>query len=134
MKVLVAGGRDFTNAEAIIHFINDLMAEGKLPEDTPLELVCGMAQGADITAYHVFKNNGLTIHEFPADWKDMSEPCIRKVNKYGAYNALAGMKRNTEMSEVAEVLIAFWDGVSKGTKDMINKMQALGKPVYICRY
>lgn len=134
MKVLVAGGRDFTDTQVMTDYINELMAKGKIPEDIDLELVCGMAAGADITAYHLFKNNGLVVHEFPADWNDMTEPCIRKVNKYGVYNALAGMKRNTKMAHAADVLIAFWDRKSKGTRDMISQMTRLNKPIFIYYY
>ena len=44
------------------------------------------------------------------------------------------MIRNGEMAEYADMLIAFWDGKSVGTQDMINKMKKLGKEVKIIYY
>lgn len=35
------------------------------------------------------------------------------------------------MAEYADVLIAIWDGKSNGTKNMIEEMQKLEKPVYL---
>ena len=43
----------------------------------------------------------------------------------------AGYKRNAEMAEYADALIAVWDGDSKGTKHMIECMNKLNKKVYI---
>ncbi|MGL4252945.1 MAG: hypothetical protein ACRCR2_02650, partial [Fusobacteriaceae bacterium] len=77
----------------------------------------------------------LQTKEFPADWQDMSEPCVVKYTRTGsAYNALAGMKRNTQMMEAACSLIAFWDGHSRGTKDMIDKMTKANKRVRVIKY
>ena len=46
---------------------------------------------------------------FPANW-----------NKFGKS---AGFRRNEQMAEVADALIAFWDGKSHGTKHMIEIME-----------
>ena len=45
------------------------------------------------------------LTKFPADWK--------------SYGKAAGPKRNEQMANYADTLIAFWDGESKGTKHMI---------------
>jgi hypothetical protein len=57
---------------------------------------------------------------FPPDWK-----------KYGKS---AGYRRNKEMAEVADALVAFWDGKSKGTANMIDLMRKAGKPLKIVYY
>jgi len=133
MKIIVAGGRDFTNKERMVNELNSLLEEGVLHGE--IELVCGMAAGADLTAKTLFEDIGLAVHKRPAGWDDMSLPCRRKVNRYGKeYNALAGMKRNHSMGDEADLLVAFWDGKSKGTKDMIDYMNKLGKPVYVFYY
>ena len=54
---------------------------------------------------------------FNADW-----------NKHGR---AAGPMRNKQMADYADVLIAVWDGQSKGTKNMIDQMNKLNKPVFI---
>lgn len=44
------------------------------------------------------------------------------------------MRRNKAMAEAAYVLVAFWDGKSRGTGNMINTMKKLGKPVKIVAF
>lgn len=118
MKLIVAGGRDFTDTNRMIAELQKLVESGEIT-DSP-ELVCGMARGADMLAYSLWANNKMPIHNFPANW-----------NKHGKS---AGYKRNQEMGEFADAAVCFWDGNSKGTKHMIDIMNRLNKPVYIVRY
>lgn len=118
MKLIVAGGRDFTDINRMIAELQKLVESGEIT-DSP-ELVCGMARGADMLAYSLWANNSMPIHNFPANW-----------NKHGKS---AGYKRNQEMGEFADVAVCFWDGKSKGTKHMIDIMHKLNKPVYVVRY
>lgn len=118
MKLIVAGGRDFTDTNRMIAELQKLVESGEIT-DSP-ELVCGMARGADMLAYSLWANNKMPIHNFPANW-----------DKYGKS---AGYRRNQEMGEFADAAVCFWDGNSKGTKHMIDIMQKLNKPVYIVRY
>lgn len=132
MKLIVAGGRDFTDIDCMHKILEEMDKEDLI--DSDVQLVCGMAKGADLMAKDIFDANGLIVLEYPADWNDMSEPCVRKTNRHGAYNALAGMKRNHAMGDEANILLAFWNGKSKGTKDMIDYMLKLNKSVYVIDY
>lgn len=38
------------------------------------------------------------------------------------------------MSKVGDILVAFWDGKSNGTGNMIRLMQLKGKPVHIINF
>ena len=118
-KIIVAGGREFTDYDKAKRHILELIDEGFITWDD--ELVCGMARGADRVGMdvwiHVLRNK---VHEFPADW-----------NKHGR---AAGPIRNAEMGQFADKLIAFWNGESKGTKHMIDYMEKLGKPVKVILY
>ena len=118
MKLIVAGGRDFTDTNRMIAELQKLVKSGEIT-DSP-ELVCGMARGADMLAYSLWANNRMPIHNFPANW-----------NKYGKS---AGFRRNKEMGEFADAAVCFWDGNSRGTKHMIDIMNRLNKPVYVVRY
>ena len=118
MKLIVAGGRNFVNTQVMITVLMDLVEKGKI--DPNPELVCGMARGADMLAYSLWANHNMKIHTFPADWK--------------THPRSAGYIRNAEMGNFADVLVAFWDGKSRGTKHMIDIMQRLNKPVYVVRY
>lgn len=132
-KIIIAGGRKFNDRALMIKALNEVGEKLNL-EAADITIVCGMAEGADLLGYSLAKENGIACIEFPADWQDMSEPCVVKTNKRGTYNALAGMKRNHAMGDHADILIAFWDGKSSGTLDMINYMFSLEKPIYTYRY
>jgi hypothetical protein len=60
------------------------------------------------------------LKRFPADWD--------------THGRAAGVIRNKQMAEYGDMLIAFWDGESKGTKNMIDTSKKLGLLVYVHRY
>ena len=114
MKILVCGSRTFTDADAIER---ELRAYTQYePNATVIE---GAARGADIIAGNVAHRMGFIIEEYPADW-----------NKYGKR---AGFIRNTEMLAKGrpDIVIAFWDGQSRGTAMMIEIAKKAGVPVKV---
>lgn len=117
-KLIVAGGRDFTNADLLARSLCDL-ADG-IYADKAISIVSGMARGADNLGYLFAIKHNVVKYQFPADW-----------NQYGKR---AGMIRNKQMGDFADGLLAFWDGQSRGTKQMIEYMRSLGKPVHIINY
>lgn len=78
-------------------------------------VICGCALGADSAGHMWAHENGRKVECFPADWKKLGKG--------------AGIIRNGQMAEVADALIAIWDGGSRGTKDMIRRME--GKPTMV---
>jgi len=62
----------------------------------------GAYKGTDLLGEKYAAKRHHKIKQFPADWR--------------RYEKSAGFKRNTQMATYADVLIAFWDGESKGTK------------------
>lgn len=83
---------------------------------SPSEIVSGTAWGVDACgeAWAVLRQVKLTT--FPADW-----------DKYGK---AAGPKRNQQMADYADALLLVWDGVSKGSRNMLSEMERRKKPVY----
>lgn len=124
MKIIVAGGREFKTDE---HYqrMCDVLDKFQNDMDGEFELVYGCARGADTLAYNWAISKGLKIHAFPAQWKK---------HKGEKYDLNAGFKRNIEMAEFADALIAFWDGESKGTKHMIKEARKRGLPVLLELY
>ena len=120
MKVIIAGGRDFTNVTVMATTLNNLQDVDHVIEIEKLTLICGMARGADLIAYKLFSKAGLPIKMYPADWDQ--------------YGKRAGFIRNTQMADVADMLIAFWDGESRGTAHMINTMKQQHKSVFVFNY
>ena len=117
-KLIVAGGRDFADyakLELVLFALNSYALA-----DKNISIVSGMAKGADQMAYHFAKENQIKCYAYPANW-----------DKYGKS---AGYVRNAEMAKESDGLLAFWDGVSKGTKNMIETMQKAGKWVHVVEY
>lgn len=117
-KLIVAGGRDFADYSQLSKAILDL-ANGAYA-DKGVSIVSGMARGADALGARFAKEHGVQLYEAPANW-----------DKYGKR---AGFVRNNEMGVFSDGLLAFWDGQSKGTEQMIQYMRSLKKPVTVIRY
>lgn len=112
MRVIVAGSRDLLDP----YEVEEAIVFSAFPIT---ELVCGMARGVDMNAYLWAKRNGVAVREMPAIWRD----------KDGVVNMRAGPERNQRMADCAEALIAVWDGVSPGTRDMIARAKRRNLPV-----
>lgn len=102
MKVAVIGSRNL-NVKKISHFI---------PAATT-EIVSGGAKGVDTAAKKYSDEYGCKYTEFLPDYK-----------KYGR---AAPLKRNDEIIDYADMVVAIWDSSSKGTKYVIDKCKKLKK-------
>ncbi len=106
MKVAVIGSRGL--------IVKDL--ERYLPKDTT-EIVSGGARGIDTCAENYAEQNGIPITVFLPDYQ-----------RYGRGSPL---KRNVQIIDYADLVLAFWDGKSRGTKFVIDKCKEKNKPVRI---
>ena len=111
-KVIIAGSRDITNYHAVCAAV----AKSGFREIIS-EIVSGHARGVDQLGEKFAKEHKIPMRIFPADWD--------------TYGKSAGHRRNREMGDYADILIALWDGKSRGTKGMIDYMYSLDKRVYI---
>jgi len=115
MKVIIAGGREFKNMELMTKKMDFFLSNV-----TDIEIVSGKARGADAIGEEYAKLRNYPIVEFPANWDK--------------YKKGAGYKRNVEMADYADALVAFWDGESRGTQHMINIANKRGIQVKIIKY
>lgn len=106
MKVAVIGSRNLT-----LKNLGDY-----LPEETT-EIVSGGAIGIDRCARRYAQENNISLTEFLPDYK-----------KYGK---AAPLKRNIEIIEYADFVLAFWDGKSHGTKFVIDNCKRMGVPIRV---
>ena len=98
-------------------------------------IIEGGATGADRLGREYAKLRGIDFTTQDADWKDLTTPPVLiKRNSYGEYNALAGIARNHKMGDMASHAVIYWDGKSTGSKDMLNYMKQLKKPVKVFSY
>lgn len=116
MRVIVCGGRNFQDREFCFEKLDEII--GQLDN---VEIVSGHAKGADTFGEEYALKNSLKVSVFKPDWK-----------KYGRG---AGPVRNKEMYKYAledePMVIAFWDGESKGTKSMIDIATKDGAKVHL---
>ena len=115
-RLIVAGGRDFFKFKSVETEI-DKIREHRHPN---IIIVTGMARGADLMGLRYAQERGLVYERYPADW--------------ARYGKRAGFIRNKAMADHSDMLLAFWDGESKGTRNMIKTMLKQGKPVKTVRY
>ena len=95
MKAAIIGSRNITNID-LSRFI---------PKETT-EIISGGAKGVDTLAKEYALENGLKLTEF--------------LPEYERYGKGAPLKRNITIIESADIVLAFWDGKSRGTKFVIE--------------
>jgi len=117
--LIIAGGRDFNQWEPFYGGVNAWFDEHD-PEYENTTIVCGMALGADTMGRLIAEDRGVPVKAMYAQW-----------NQYGKR---AGGIRNQQMAEISTHLIAFWDGISPGTRDMIMRARILGLGVSVVMY
>ncbi|MGN0634085.1 MAG: hypothetical protein ACI4JW_09490 [Oscillospiraceae bacterium] len=106
MKVAVIGSRGLK--------VRDLGMY--LPKDTA-EIVSGGAKGIDSCAREYALSHGIKLTEF--------------LPEYDKYGRSAPLKRNITIIEYADVVLAFWDGKSHGTKFVIDNCKRMNVPVRV---
>jgi hypothetical protein len=120
VKLIIAGSRDLEVSPDMIHDeVDRMLAEHNV---IPSELVSGCARGPDRAGENWAGALEMTITRFPitpADWR--------------SYGRSAGPRRNLAMAKYADALLAFWDGSSRGTADMVAQMRDRRKPVRVVK-
>lgn len=77
--------------------------------------------GADLLVGELAERMGFEVEVWPADWAGEGK--------------IAGFKRNTRMLKSGiELVLAFWDGISNGTKDTMTKARVMGIPVRVIEF
>ena len=116
LKVIMACGRIFNDynmlEQTLDYFLQNHMND--------VCILCGMARGADILGHAYAQKHGCKVEEYPAKWD--------------IHGKRAGFMRNEEMAKNADALVAFWDGESHGTKDMIRRARKHGLDIRVIRY
>lgn len=106
MKIAIIGSRILTNVDV-----------SKYVPDGITEIISGGARGID------------TLAEKFADENGIPKTIIRP--EYSRYKRGAPLKRNEKIVETADLIIALWDGKSRGTKYVIDYAKKLEKRVEI---
>ena len=90
--------------------------EEYLPKDTT-EIVSGGARGVDASAREYALRHGLKLTEY--------------LPEYSRYGRATPLKRNITIIENADLVLAFWDGTSRGTKFVIDNCEKRNIPIKV---
>lgn len=133
MRIIIAGSRSFDDYELLVSECNRIFKQlsdeglltGKIDLNIPdMEIISGKARGADTLGEEFAKDYGIKIKQFVPDWDGLGKR--------------AGYVRNADMALYAKedngVLIAFYDGESKGTKHMIDLAKKHGLKVFVVNF
>jgi len=113
MKLIVAGSRSIKDKEIVHKYITEYE---DLVERVD-HIICGGAKGVDLSAVLYAMRYSLPYTVFLPNYK--------------MYGKIAPLIRNEKMSTYGDVLLAIWDGKSRGTIHMKECMERLDKPVIL---
>lgn len=124
-RIIVAGGRDFADfallADTLTNYIFETLSCNKGVE---FEIISGRARGADRFGEKFADRMLIPVICFEPDWL--------------TYGKGAGIVRNKAMAKYAAeeigILFAFWDGKSRGTKNMIETAEKYGLEIHVIKY
>lgn len=125
MKIAIVGSRDFDDYKYLLNKMEEvvnmnllqLSYEGEFPM---FSVVSGGARGADKLAERFAEEHGVPIEIFVPDWNRNPKS--------------AGILRNLQIIDASDIIVAFWDGKSTGTKHTIETAAKLGKDVYVFNF
>ena len=130
LRIIIAGGREFNDYDLLHDKIMEYLASMDdtdiINSPSQVKFISGTARGADTLGEQFAYRYGYDVKRFPADWSGLGKR--------------AGYVRNEQMAKYASdgnnygVLIAFWDGRSRGTKHMIDLANKHGLEVHVVRY
>lgn len=115
IKIGIVGSRNFNDFELLeqnlIEYCKDIEVDS---------IVSGGASGADKLGELFADKNNYKKEIYLPDWK--------------TFGKSAGFKRNIQIVENSDIIFAFWDGKSKGTKHSIDLTKKAKKPIKIIYY
>lgn len=115
MKLAIIGSRSFDDYNLLKQICDKIHTKYVITE-----IVSGGAKGADLLGERFANEYAIKTNIFIPDW-----------NRHGKS---AGFIRNNDIVNHSDLVLAFWDGVSKGTNHSINIAKKTNKPIIIFNY
>jgi len=110
MRVAIVGSRRFSEPSRVIDYVNALPPRASI--------ITGSASGVDAAATKAARAKGIAVQVIPASFDELAD----------AGRAAA---RNQRLVDACDVLVAFWDGSSKGTRATVERALDSGKEVHV---
>jgi len=109
-RVGVVGSRHFPDLERVARYVRELPGDASL--------VTGSASGVDATVARAARDRGLPVRVLGASFEE-------------ARDAGIAATRNQRLVDLCDVLVAFWDGSSQGTRRTVERALDSGKEVHV---
>jgi predicted Rossmann fold nucleotide-binding protein DprA/Smf involved in DNA uptake len=110
VRVAIVGSRRFPALEEVEDYVRSL------PNGS--SLVTGSASGVDAAATRAARARGLHVQVVAASFDELRD-------------AQRASERNRRLVGMSDVLVAFWDGRSEGTRRTIENALDAGKEVHV---
>lgn len=105
MNIAIVGSRHYTDYEFVKESLFDKL-NYYINSNLYIQIISGGAKGVDSLAERFAKENGIDFKLFLPEW-----------NTFGKF---AGKVRNKLIVDNSDLVIAFWNGISPGTKHSLN--------------
>lgn len=110
MRVAIVGSRRFSEPSRVSDYVNTLPARASI--------ITGSASGVDAAATKAARAKGMAVQVMPASFDELAD-------------AGRSAARNQRLVDACDVLVAFWDGSSKGTRATVERALDSGKEVHV---
>jgi NADP-dependent 3-hydroxy acid dehydrogenase YdfG len=110
LRIAIVGSRRFSDTSRVADYVNALSQSASI--------VTGSASGVDAAATKAARARGIPVQVMPASFDELS-------------NAAKSTARNQRLIDACDVLVAFWDGSSQGTRVTVERALDSGKEVHV---
>ena len=110
MRVAIVGSRHFADPDRVSDYVKNLPSGSSI--------ITGSASGVDAAATRAARTRGLPVNVMPASFDEVVD-------------ASKSAARNQRLVDACDVLVAFWDGSSKGTRSTVERALDAGKEVHV---
>jgi len=110
LRAAIVGSRHFSDLARVTEYVKSLPPRASI--------ITGSASGVDAAATKAAREKGIPVQVLPALFDELADP-----NKAAA--------RNQRLVDSCDVLVAFWDGSSKGTRSTVERALDSGKEVHV---
>ena len=110
MKVAIVGSRHFAAPDRVVEYVQSLPPRASI--------LTGSASGVDAAATKAAREKGIPVQVMPASFEELAD-------------ASKAAARNQRLVDACDVLVAFWDGASKGTRATVERALDSGKEVHV---
>jgi predicted Rossmann fold nucleotide-binding protein DprA/Smf involved in DNA uptake len=110
LRVAIVGSRHFSDPARVDSYVKSLPAQASI--------ITGSASGVDAAATKAARERGIPVQVIPASFEELADPS-------------RSAARNQRLVDACDVLVAFWDGSSKGTRKTVDRAMDSGKEVHV---